>query len=90
MAEERPKKRCPVCKTGKCKSLKSRYTHAVKGPMFCSQRCAAEWGLLAAAECDSVYHWCPRHGWSTHETEDDAECGDCWVARNSCDNQEDE
>lgn len=77
MAEERPKKRCPVCKTGKCKSLKSRYMYAVKGPMFCSQRCAAEWGLFASAVCGSVYHWCPRHGWSTHESPDFAGCDRC-------------
>ena len=78
MSSSRPKKRCPVCKTGHCKTIKSRYSYADSVPVFCSLRCAAEWGLLSAgAGGECAMQWCSKHGWQRGENFDFTGCDDC-------------
>ena len=73
------RKRCFVCEKRPPRLLETRigYTHAVDVPVFCSVRCAADWGLLRAGiEGEGDIHWCESHGWYTGETAYDG-CPEC-------------
>jgi len=74
-----PKKLCFVCGKKKTRRLLTRigYRHATYEPIFCSYRCAADFGLLTAAvSTDSDIHWCPFHGWYQGEATYDG-CPHC-------------
>lgn len=59
------KKMCFVCGKRPPKKLKSIYAHAIPDAVFCSKRCAAEYGLLKAGDTDNCtdINWCKNCGW---------------------------
>lgn len=64
MKPDKPKKTCYVCKVGRPVAMSSMYVHAAGFPVFCSRRCAAEYGLLRAGiGGPGDLHWCDDHGW---------------------------
>jgi hypothetical protein len=74
----RRRKLCAVCESRPARKLASRYTHAIQQSAFCSRRCAAEYGLLAAgAEGDDGLNWCELHGWFTNARLMDGGCPEC-------------
>lgn len=73
------KKRCYVCGNRRPRTLKTRigYANAARRPIFCSVRCAADWGLLMAETAgEDDIQWCPKHGWYTGEMTYDG-CPEC-------------
>ena len=69
---------CAVCESKPAKKLDSRYAHAIHAPAFCSRRCAAEYGLLAAgSEGDEGLNWCEQHGWFANSSLMNDGCPNC-------------
>jgi hypothetical protein len=68
---------CYTCEKRPARRLKTRagYCHAAEGAMFCSIRCAADYGLLQAEVGEAAPTWCRKHGWF-HFTEGDG-CPHC-------------
>ena len=58
------KKHCLVCALRRPKKLESRYAHATIEAVFCAQKCASEYALLAINSDLSMNRtWCKKHGW---------------------------
>lgn len=75
------KRMCYVCETKPARKLVARkpYKYAVEDPVFCTLRCAADFGLLRAGiGTDGIPYWCETHGWQECR-EGDEPCDDCFV-----------
>jgi len=64
---------CALCEEHPARKLeatsrdgKSRYTRVPDEAVFCSVRCAANWGLIrfATQQESAEIFWCPLHGWT--------------------------
>lgn len=72
------KRFCAVCESKPARKLDSRYAYAITEPAFCSQKCAAQYGLLVAgSEGDDGLNWCGTHGWFINALMMDGGCPDC-------------
>ena len=70
--------RCPVCNERKrLKVIPTRYKFGRDEPFFCSLRCAAQYGVLAASiGMEGGLQWCPTEGQYESIVEGDAcPCG---------------
>jgi hypothetical protein len=78
-------KTCLACKTKRPRRLRPgvEYAYAKTVPTFCSLKCAAAFGLLAAngQAGGGVREWCRKHGWYSYHEGDPAgdECPDCYT-----------
>ena len=98
---------CFACKQRPARKLKTKrkhYPNAAKEAVFCTQACAADWGLLQADSIGNPHlnlYFCKEHGWDENF---DVECGECdsqrysnylekkrdWVRKRYAQAQEDE
>jgi len=70
--------KCYACGVRPAKALatrKNHYRNANTDPVFCSYKCAADYGLLQAGIAEPSPVWCERHGWQTIFEGDD--CRGC-------------
>jgi len=79
---------CMVCKAKPAKRIKSRYKYAAEEAIFCTLRCGAEWGLLAAGGMGlGAAHFCTvENSWTTMQ--EGEYCDKCWSSgepREQCD-----
>lgn len=79
------RKTCYVCKTKPARKFYDHrlYKYAARGAVFCSKRCAAEYGFLKVGPvAESTPVWCKKHGWED-VVEGEAECGYCDETENA-------